>query len=103
MKRVIASLTVCAALALASQAAAEDMTSRSGSVSVAGVDFSDSKQVDGLYAKLKTSARKMCRGDIRSLSARADEGACRTAALDAAVKAASHQTLAQRHITLASR
>lgn len=97
MKRTIASITVCAALALASQAGAEERVSRSTSVPVAGVDFSDAAQVDKLYGQLKTSARKMCRGETRYLSSRADEGACRSAALDAAVKKVAREPLASRH------
>ncbi len=103
MKRIVASAAVCAALALGSQAAAEEQVTRSTSVALAGVDFNDSAQVDKLYRQLKTSARKMCRGDTRSLSARADEGACRAAALDAAVKKAGREPLASRHTPVMAR
>lgn len=97
MKRIVASITVCAALALASQAGAQDYVTRSMSVPTGGVDFNDPAQVDALYAQLKTGARKMCRSDARTLADRAGERACREAALDAAVKQAARAPLASRH------
>ena len=103
MKRIVASAAVCAALALGTQAAAEEHVSRSTTVAIAGVDFADATQVDKLYRQMKTSARKMCRGDARTLSARADESACRSAALDAAVKKAGREPLASRHTPVLAR
>jgi UrcA family protein len=97
MKRVVASITVCAALALASQAGAQEPVTRSMSVPVASVDFNKPAQVEALYAQLKAGARKMCRGSTRTLADRDGESACREAALDNAVKQAAGTPLASRH------
>ena len=96
MKRIVATFTACAALALASQAAAESYVSHSTTVSTAGVDFSNSADVDALHAKLKVSARKMCRGDTSILKTQADARTCRDAALSAAMEKVSQSQLAAR-------
>jgi UrcA family protein len=103
MKRVVASITVCAALALASQVVAQESVTRSMSVPLASVDFSKPAQVEALYGQLKSGARKMCRGSTRTLADRDGERECREAAIDGAVKQAARTPLASQHSpTLAS-
>lgn len=102
MKRLIATITACAALALASQAGAEELVTREHSVAISSIDFKDSKQVDGLYRQLKTSASKVCRSSGRNLADRVGERECRNAALDGAIKKIAQEPLASRHTQTAA-
>jgi UrcA family protein len=94
---IIASLL---AAGLAGQAFAYDQTTTAGgdqvravAVSKAGVDFSDRRQVGGLYARLKRAADKACSVESADRHAAAPDAACVDQALAGAVRAADKPLL----------
>jgi len=96
MKHAIASITACAVLALASQAAAEARGLRQTTVTISSIDFSSPEAAKALHGRLKSAAHKVCRSKSRLLADRIEEGACRDAAIAKAMQAAETSRAALR-------